>query len=247
MSGLPARYIICSVLTNLQDMQQEKQKFFRALTIPAVLVFLMWVIKLIEVVFGVSFAFLGTNPLHLNGIQGIFLMPYIHGDINHLLANSGPFLILGTALFYFYKDISIRVLIGIWLLSGIWVWFGGRDSWHIGASGVIYGLSSFLFFSGVIRKNTQLAALAMVVAFLYGSTIWGIFPDFFPEENISWEGHLGGFVAGIILAIYYRKEGPQRKKYSWELEETEDDELEDEPSEKPYYQDFKKNTDTTFR
>lgn len=200
-------------------MREEKQKFIRALTIPLILVFVMWLIKLIEIGFEVSFAWLGTYPLHLDGIQGIFLMPYIHGDLNHLMANSGPFLILGTALFYFYKDISIRVLIGLWLLSGIWVWFGGRDSWHIGASGVIYGLSSFLFFSGVIRKNNQLAALAMIVAFLYGSTIWGIFPDFFPEENISWEGHLGGFVAGIILAIYYRKKGPQRKRYSWELEE----------------------------
>lgn len=209
-------------------MREEKQKFIRALTIPLILVFMMWIIKLIEIGFGVSFARLGTNPLHLDGIQGIFLMPYIHGDLNHLMANSGPFLILGTALFYFYKDISIRVLIGLWLLSGIWVWFGGRDSWHIGASGVIYGLSSFLFFSGVIRKNTQLAALAMIVAFLYGSTIWGIFPDFFPEENISWEGHLGGFVAGIILAVYYRKRGPQPKKYSWELEEEEEDEPDDE-------------------
>jgi membrane associated rhomboid family serine protease len=171
-------------------------------------------------------------------------MPYVHGDVNHLLANSGPFLILGTALFYFYRDISMRVLIGIWLLSGIWVWFGGRDSWHIGASGVIYGLSSFLFFSGVIRKNTQLAALALIVAFLYGSMIWGIFPDFFPKENISWEGHLGGFIAGIILAVYYRKAGPQPKKYSWDLEE-EDDETDEDGDENTYWQVSKKNTDTT--
>jgi len=228
VSGITMRYIICNQLINLPEMREEKKKFLRALTIPAILVFLMWLIKLVEFGFNVSFAFLGTHPLHLNGVQGIFLMPFVHGDWNHLLANSGPFLILGTALFYFYKDISFRVLIGIWLLSGIWVWFGGRESWHIGASGVIYGLSSFLFFSGAIRKNTQLAALAMVVAFLYGSTIWGIFPDFFPEENISWEGHLGGFVAGIILAIYYRKEGPQRKKYSWELEEEEAESIENE-------------------
>jgi membrane associated rhomboid family serine protease len=130
---------------------------------------------------------------------------------------------LATALFYFYRDISLKVLLGIWLLSGIWVWFGGRESWHIGASGVIYGLSSFLFFSGLIRKNTQLAALAMVVAFLYGSMVWGIFPDFIPRENISWEGHLGGFVSGIILAFYFRKTGPKPKRYSWEFEEESDE------------------------
>ena len=200
-------------------MSPEKSKLLGAVTVPFILLFIMWAIKIIEIAFGTDLSWLGTQPLHLNGLQGILLMPFAHGDMNHLLANSGSFIVLCTALFYFYRDISLRVLAGIWVLSGIWVWFGGRDSWHIGASGVIYGLASFLFVSGAIRKNSQLAALAMVVAFLYGSIIWGIFPDFFPKENISWEGHLGGFVSGIILALYYRKEGPQRKKYSWELEE----------------------------
>lgn len=97
---------------------------------------------------------------------------------------------------------------------------------HIGASSLIYGLSSFLFVSGLIRKDTRLAALALIVAFLYGSIVWGVFPDFFPKKNISWEGHLGGLVAGIILAFYYKKAGPQRKRYSWEFEE-EDDTSED--------------------
>lgn len=203
-------------------MTLERKKLFGAVTIPFVLLFVMWVVKLAEVIFGISLAWLGTHPLHADGIQGIFFMPFIHGDFSHLIANSSSFIVLAVALFYFYRDLSLRVLMGIWLLSGIWVWFGGRDSWHIGASGVIYGLSSFLFVSGMIRKNTQLAALAMVVAFLYGSMIWGIFPDFFPKENISWEGHLGGFVAGIVLAFYYRKSGPKPKKYSWELEEEND-------------------------
>jgi membrane associated rhomboid family serine protease len=123
------------------------------------------------------------------------------------------------------------VLLGIWLLSGIWVWFGGRSSWHVGASGVIYGLSAFLFLSGIIREVKGLAALSLVVVFLYGSMIWGVFPDLFPEEEaISWEGHLGGFVAGMAMALYYRKQGPQRKKYSWELEDQNDEE-----DENPYW------------
>lgn len=204
-------------------MSFERKKLFGAVTIPLILLFVMWVVKLVEVLFGTSLVWLGTQPLHLNGLQGVLLMPFVHSDFSHLIANTSSFFVLSVALFYFYRELSLKVLIWIWLLSGIWVWFGGRESWHIGASGVIYGLSSFLFVSGMIRKNTQLAALAMVVAFLYGSMIWGIFPDFFPKENVSWEGHLGGFVAGIIMAIYYRKSGPQRKKYSWELEEEEDD------------------------
>ena len=224
-------------------MTLERKKLFGAITIPVFLLFVMWMVKLVEVIFAISLTRLGTHPLHADGIQGIVLMPFIHGDFNHLIANTSSFIILAVALFYFYRDLSLRVLIGIWLLSGIWVWFGGRDSWHIGASGVIYGLSSFLFVSGMIRKNTQLAALAMVVAFLYGSMIWGIFPDFFPKENISWEGHLGGFVAGIILAFYYRKSGPQPKKYSWELEEEDDVDETDEID--AYWNKSKNNTNTT--
>ncbi len=223
-------------------MSLEKKKLIGAITVPLVLLFIMWVIKLVEIIFGVSLSGLGTQPLQINGLQGIVLMPMVHGDINHLMANTGSFLVLCTALFYFYRDISVKVLIGIWILSGIWVWFGGRDSWHIGASGVIYGLASFLFVSGAIRKNNQLAALAMVVAFLYGSIIWGIFPDFFPKDNISWEGHLGGLVSGLILAFYYRKAGPQRKKYSWELEEEDEDDEEDKPA---YWKVSKKNTNVS--
>jgi len=213
-------------------MKQEKRKFIYTLLIPVGLLFIMWVVKLIEVGFDVSLVSLGNYPLDIKGIKGIVLMPFIHGSWSHLLANTVPFLILTTALFYFYSSIATRVFIGIWLLSGIWVWFGGRPSWHIGASGVIYGISSFLFVSGMIRKDTRLAALALIVAFLYGSMIWGVFPDFFPKErHISWEGHLGGAVAGLVLALYYRNSGPQRKKYSWELEE----ELSDEEDELSYW------------
>ncbi len=210
-------------------MSVEKRKFIYSLLIPVGLLFVMWMVKIVEYTFNISLVNLGTYPLDIKGIKGIFLMPFIHGDWDHLMANSVPFLILSSALFYFYSSISLRVLIGIWFLSGVWVWFGGRPSWHIGASGLIYGLSSFLFVSGLIRKDTRLAALALIVTFLYGSLIWGAFPDFFPKEkNISWEGHLGGAVAGLLLAIYYRNSGPKRKQYSWESEdELENDEEED--------------------
>ncbi|HJN05444.1 MAG TPA: rhomboid family intramembrane serine protease [Bacteroidales bacterium] len=209
-------------------MSKEKRKFIYSLLIPIGLLFIMWMVKIIEYSFNISFVNFGNYPLDIKGVKGIFLMPFIHGDWDHLIANSVPFLILSSALFYFYSSISVRVLVGIWFLSGIWVWFGGRPSWHIGASGLIYGLSSFLFVSGLIRKDTRLAALALIVTFLYGSLIWGAFPDFFPKEkNISWEGHLGGAIAGLVLALYYRNSGPKRKQYSWELEEETDEENDD--------------------
>lgn len=225
-------------------MSTEKKKLFGAISIPLLLLFIMWAVKLIEVIFELNFTRFGTFPLRVDGLQGIVLMPFIHSGFSHLIANTTSFFVLSIALFYFYREISLKVLIWIWFLSGIWVWFGGRESWHIGASGVIYGLSSFLFVSGMIRKNTQLAALAMVVAFLYGSMIWGIFPDFFPQENISWEGHLGGFIAGIILAFYYRKLGPKPKKYSWEMEEDDDNSNEEDKVDE-YWNKTKSNTNTT--
>lgn len=225
-------------------MSTEKKKLFGAISIPLLLLFIMWAVKLIEVVFELNFTRFGTFPLRVDGLQGIVLMPFIHSGFSHLIANTTSFFVLSIALFYFYREISLKVLIWIWFLSGIWVWFGGRESWHIGASGVIYGLSSFLFVSGMIRKNTQLAALAMVVAFLYGSMIWGIFPDFFPQENISWEGHLGGFIAGIILAFYYRKLGPKPKRYSWEMEEDDDNSNEEDKVDE-YWNKTKSNTNTT--
>ena len=111
------------------------------------------------------------------------------------------------------------VFLLIYFISGICVWLSGREAYHIGASGLVYGMAGFLFFSGILRRDSRLAAITMVIAFLYGSMVWGIFPDFFPGKNISFEGHLWGLAAGVIFAIYYRKQGPQRVKYSWELEE----------------------------
>lgn len=224
-------------------MNAEKRKFTVALFIPVSMLVIMWLVKLVEYGFGINLGFLGVHPFHADGIPGIVLSPFLHGSFAHLIANSLPFLVLSFALFYFYPQIALKVLVGIWLLSGIWVWFGGQyASWHIGASSMIYGFSSFLFVSGLIRKDTRLAALALIVAFLYGSMIWGIFPEFFPDKNISWEGHLGGLVAGLILALYFRSSGPQRKKYSWELEEDSED---DEEEGQAYWQLKKDTTDTT--
>lgn len=180
------------------------------------LVLLIWGIKLLENTFSLHLQTLGIYPLHLRGLPGIFLAPLIHGDYSHLFTNTGPLLILGTAVFYFYRPVAFRLIFLAWIITGIWVWFGGREAYHIGASGVIYALASFLFFSGFIRRSIELMAISFIVVFLYGGMVWGIFPL---KENISWESHLMGGIAGLILAVYYKDQGPQRKKYDWEYEE----------------------------
>ncbi len=198
---------------------EEKTKLTGSLAYPLLFLILIWAIKLVEEGFGLRMGFLGIYPLHIRGLPGILFAPLIHGDYSHLFANTGPLLILGTALFYFYRIIAFRLVALAWLMTGLWVWFGGREAWHIGSSGLIYAMASFLFFSGFIRKSVELMALSLIVVFLYGGMVWGIFPL---REGVSWESHLMGGIAGFVLAIYYKHEGPQRKKYSWELEEEEE-------------------------
>ncbi len=200
---------------------KEKAKFIESIFYPLVFLIILWSIKLTETILNINFGTLGIYPLHVNGLQGILFAPLIHGNYSHLFTNSGPLLVLGTAIFYFYRSIAFKVIFLAWIITGIWVWFGGRDAFHIGASGLIYALASFLFFSGFIRKSVELIAISFVIVFLYGGMIWGIFPL---RENISWESHLMGGISGFILAIYYQDHGPQRKRYSWEFEEEEDEE-----------------------
>ena len=196
--------------------KQERNELLKAAFYPLVFVVLIWFVKGVEYLWGGNFAHYGLYPLQIHGLIGIFSMPFIHGSWEHLISNTLPFLFLGTMLFYFYMDISWKVFLWIWLLTGVWLWFGARGSYHIGASGLVYGLASFLFFSGIFRNNRRLLMLTLIVAFLYGGLIWGFFPEFFPEKNISWEGHLFGFVSGLLMAVYYRKEGPAEDVYVWD-------------------------------
>lgn len=221
-------------------MKAEEKQLLKSFTIPAVLVLLMWLVKLVEILVDVRFAGLGIFPRSLNGLIGIVTSPFIHADWKHLSTNSIPMLLLGAALFHFYSKIAPKVLLLMFLLTGLWVWMGARESYHIGASGLVYALSSFLFVSGLLRREPKSMALSLIVVFLYGGMIWGVIPDFLPEKNISWESHLSGGLAGFLLAIYYRKDGPQRKQYSWEIEAEEEDYFEESEedtseNERPYW------------
>lgn len=200
-----------------------RKKFFLSLIIPGFLVFLMWLTRIIELLFEIDLIHLGIYPLTLKGLPGIFFSPFIHEDFRHLFNNSLPFLMLSVALFYFYSEIAFRIFSITYILTGILVWLGGREAWHIGASGLVYGLASFLFFSGIIRKYYRLTALSMLIVFIYGEMVWGLFPGIY--KNISWESHMLGFVSGIFLALLYRNEGPQRPVYEWMEEEEEEEEV----------------------
>jgi membrane associated rhomboid family serine protease len=193
------------------------KKLWLSMLIPGVFVFLMWLVKICEILFEIELSSLGIFPLEAKGLSGILFSPFIHSGFRHLFNNSLPVFFLGTALFYFYSEIAVRVSLWTWFLTGLSVWLAGRPAWHIGASGLIYGFASFLFFSGIIRKYFRLVALSLLIVFLYGSMVWGIFPDIY--QDVSWESHMLGFISGIILAVVYRNEGPQEPVIEWPDEE----------------------------
>jgi membrane associated rhomboid family serine protease len=195
-----------------------RKKMLLSMIIPGFLVLIMWLVMIVEVLFDLDLTTLGIWPLSLKGIPGIITSPFIHSGFRHLFNNSLPLFFLATALFYFYSEIAFKVTAWTWLITGISVWLAGRSAWHIGASGLVYGLASFLFFGGIIRKYFRLIALSLLIVFLYGSMVWGIFPGIY--VNVSWEAHMLGFISGIILAIYYRNEGPREPVYDWMEEDT---------------------------
>lgn len=204
---------------------KEKSLLIRSAFIPFAFLLGLWLIKLIEVFFGISLVNYGLYPLDVKGLRGILFAPLIHGGWEHLMNNSIPAFVLSWGLFYFYRAIFSRVFLLVYFLHGFWLWFFGRHAYHIGASGIVYGLGAFLFVSGLIRRNTHLLAISLLVAFLYGSMVWGIFPL---EETVSWEAHLTGTLAGIFLAFFYKDYGPPANFGQWKEQPHDEDEPDDE-------------------
>jgi membrane associated rhomboid family serine protease len=194
----------------------------KATIFPLVFVATMWLVYLLDVVYNLNLYKWGVYTRTTSGLFGIVFSPFIHNSssINHILSNSVPMLVLGSALFYFYKEIALKVFVTIWMVSGLWLWILSRPSFHIGASSIVYGLAFFSVFSGWIRKSKPLMGLSLLVVFLYGSMVWGLFPI---DWSISFEGHAYGAFCGLVLSYIYRKQGPQREVFIWE----DDSELEE--------------------
>lgn len=177
----------------------------KAIWVPAIFVGILWLVKGIELTFGLSLSHYGLYPQDLVGLRGIIFAPFLHGDLAHLAANTAPLLILGFVIFSSYTKVAWRSVGLIWLLTGIWVWVGARESYHIGASGLIYGFAFFIVTMGFLRKDKRAMALAGLVAFLYGGLVWGLLPV---EPGVSWESHAMGAVSGLFAALMYYQVDP---------------------------------------
>lgn len=199
-------------------LEKEALQLLNATRVPILLVVVLWCIHIANVVWRLNLGQYGVFPRALDGIRGIFLSPFIHGDFQHLFSNSFPVFFLTFMISYFYRKIAVSSIFIIYLLTGIFVWLFGREVYHIGASGVAYGMVSFVFWSGLFRRNVRSIVLALVVLFLYQGYFLGIMPN---QEGISWESHLLGAVAGIIVSFIFKgvREENEERSVAWETPE----------------------------
>lgn len=184
-------------------MEEAKDRIITSIKWPLQFILLIWVVHLFQVLTGFDFWRYGVYPRTDFGLRGILFSPLIHSDFKHLMSNSAPFFLLSVMILYFYRRVAIRSILMIYFLSGLAVWIFAREVFHVGASGVVYGLVSFVFWMGLFRRSIKSIILALIVTFLYSGLFLGILPD---QEGISWESHLMGGIVGIFVAYWYKEE-----------------------------------------
>lgn len=207
-------------------MSQQKLVFHpKIITHTLFFIVMMWVSYYANWRWNLDWNQYGIYPREISGLLGILFSPFLHGDISHLTNNTLAIVILFPVLYFFYPAHATRVILLGWLISGFGTWLIGRPSFHIGASGIVYVLTSFIFFYGMRIRYYRLMAVSFFVVLIYGSSVWYMFPD--AKEGISWEGHLSGFMTGFILSytvpkLHYESE----YKYAWQhpdFDESKDD------------------------
>ncbi|MDZ4713257.1 MAG: rhomboid family intramembrane serine protease [bacterium] len=201
----------------------EKNKIISSFFYSGCFVVLLWIIQFIQWASGKNISSFGVFPRKIEGLIGILTAPLIHADFSHLVSNSITLFLLLFGILYFYRSSVIKVFFIIYIVDGLLVWIFARPSYHIGASGLVYGFAAFLFFSGLFRLDKRSIALSLLIVFLYGGMVWGVLPT---DPQISFESHLFGALTGIVCAFIFRKNDPP-VKYEWEEEQEDDDDYDD--------------------
>lgn len=162
------------------------------------LVAVLFAITLADLYLNLMLVRFGIVPRTFSGLWGILWSPFIHAGLAHVAANGLPLFVLLTLLFTNRKYHPVRTLALIWLGSGLGTWAIGRpDSVHVGASSIIFGLATFLIVAGIVLRGWRSLFVALFVLIAFGGIFYGVLPQ---EGRISWEGHLSGAVAGVVIA-----------------------------------------------
>lgn len=204
----------------------------RAIIMPTIFLIMIWFGFLLQQLGFFKNCFGAIIPQTPEGLFGVIFSPFLHGSLEHIVSNSIPLFILTFLLYQFYPKIANQIMLIGWLGSGFLVWLTPQFSFYyystytsciIGASGVVYVLAFFLFFSGIFRRKIKLLAISLLVALYYGSLIWGMIPEELlsatdAPSKISWQSHLSGGIFGLALAYFYRNTGKEKeKKFIWEF------------------------------
>ncbi|SFC02817.1 Membrane associated serine protease, rhomboid family [Flexibacter flexilis DSM 6793] len=193
--------------------QKEARQLWYNAAWSSLLVLVLWLVHGAQELMSYSFTqHAGIFPRTVSGLLGIITSPFIHSDWEHLAANSLSIWVLTWLMLTAYRKVAPEAMLWFWILSGVWTWCLGRPSYHIGASGVVYAQLSFILFSGIWRKDSSSMALTLLVVVMYGGFIWGILP--LMKSQMSWEAHLSGFLAGLILSWHFREKNAPAK-YVW--------------------------------
>jgi membrane associated rhomboid family serine protease len=180
----------------------NRESIFESGLVPFRLVFLIWLVFTLEFYSNIDLSFLGIRPRNMSGLIGVITAPLVHGSLYHLLSNTFPLLFLGATIFFFYMRIAGIVFFRSYFWTNILVWIFARDALHIGASGVVYGLASFLVLFGLFRRDFISLFISIVVFIIYGSVFYGILPT---DSRVSWEAHLAGALVGLFSAVEFSK------------------------------------------
>lgn len=183
----------------------------QALLVMAGVVAVLWLIEVVDTLTRHALDAFGIIPRQLDGLDGILFAPLLHAGFAHLAANSVPLFALGTVL---WTEGLKRLLVTVssaWLSSGVFAWLiGPVQTIVIGASGVIFGLITYLIVRGFLSRSWLHLGIGLVVMFGYGYALLGIFP-WAVGPQVAWQGHLGGAVGGLLAAwLLHRRSQPQK-------------------------------------
>lgn len=195
---------------------RTRKNFILALRIGLIFLAVLWVVLIVDQVFGLQLVRYGLMPRRLNGLLGVVTVPLLHGSWHHLGSNSLPLLVGVTSVLFLYPNSAVWVFPALYGGAPLMAWTFARPDLHVGASGLIYGLLAYVFFSGLLRRDVRSIGVSLLIYFLYGSAVYGVLPG---QGRTSWELHLSGAILGLLLAWWFRRwDQTPRKRYDWEEE-----------------------------